>query len=173
MKKFLSYMAFAMLAVCSLAFVSCGDDDDDDATPQSGGSKIEINGVKYKVGGLVEAIGSWVRHPLGDEYSFCLLVMTLDNGDPNNQYAFTYYTPTMPKAGDVISSESNFTVTPYDVNSQINNKDFEYNSGSAKIVATNKKEWEITVQFNNLNMVYGSHSLTFNGTVVLPFNFEE
>jgi hypothetical protein len=30
MKKYMSFMAFAMLAVFSLAFVSCGDDDDED-----------------------------------------------------------------------------------------------------------------------------------------------
>lgn len=30
MKKYLSFIAFAMMAVFSLAFVSCGDDDDDE-----------------------------------------------------------------------------------------------------------------------------------------------
>ena len=30
MKKYMIFMAFAMLAVFSLAFVSCGDDDDED-----------------------------------------------------------------------------------------------------------------------------------------------
>ena len=30
MRKYMSFMAFAMMAVFSLAFVSCGDDDDDD-----------------------------------------------------------------------------------------------------------------------------------------------
>ena len=32
MKKCLSFMAFAMMAVFSLAVVSCGDDDDDEPT---------------------------------------------------------------------------------------------------------------------------------------------
>lgn len=32
MKKYLSFMAFAMMAVFSLAVVSCGDDDDDEPT---------------------------------------------------------------------------------------------------------------------------------------------
>ena len=30
MRKYMSFMAFAMMAVFSLAFVSCGDDDEDD-----------------------------------------------------------------------------------------------------------------------------------------------
>ena len=34
MKKYLKFMAFAMMAVFSLAFVSCGDDDDE---PNKGG----------------------------------------------------------------------------------------------------------------------------------------
>ena len=35
MKKYLSFMAFAMVAVFSLAFVSCGDDDEDEDEPSS------------------------------------------------------------------------------------------------------------------------------------------
>jgi len=37
MKKYFSFIAFAMMAVFSLAFVSCGDDDDDDV---SGGNIV-------------------------------------------------------------------------------------------------------------------------------------
>ena len=47
MKKYLSFMAFAMFAVCSLAFVSCGDDDDE----------IEGNG---------SIIGTW-KNDLSDD----------------------------------------------------------------------------------------------------------
>ena len=35
MKKYLSLMAFAMMAVFSLAFVSCGDDDEEDFEAKS------------------------------------------------------------------------------------------------------------------------------------------
>ena len=35
MKKYLSFMAFAMMAVFSLAFVSCGDEDEDEITPEA------------------------------------------------------------------------------------------------------------------------------------------
>lgn len=42
MKKFLSFMAFAMLAVFSLAFVSCSDDDDEN---ENTGSTSELVGT--------------------------------------------------------------------------------------------------------------------------------
>ena len=35
MKKYLSFMAFAMMAVFSLAFVSCDDDDEDDISSEA------------------------------------------------------------------------------------------------------------------------------------------
>ena len=36
MNKYIKYMAFAMMAVFSLAFLSCGDDDDDEPANGSG-----------------------------------------------------------------------------------------------------------------------------------------
>ena len=49
MKKYLKFMAFAMVAICSLAFISCGDDDDE-LSPSSGGKgqyTFKANGKTY------------------------------------------------------------------------------------------------------------------------------
>lgn len=51
MRKYLSFMAFAMIAVFCLAFVSCSSDDDEDggdngSTPSSSAT-LKINGVEW------------------------------------------------------------------------------------------------------------------------------
>ena len=52
MKKYLKFMTFAMVAVCSLISVSCGDDDDDDFGSQSSKKDYTflLNGKTYYYG---------------------------------------------------------------------------------------------------------------------------
>lgn len=119
-------------------------------------------------------MGSWTDlHEFGGS-GMALLLMTIVNKNTNSldQYGFLFTWPNEPKVGDVLSKAKDFELTPDVVDSQINGKDFTYSSGAATVVSTDKSNWSITIQFNNLKMVNSSHSLTFNGTVALPFNFK-
>ncbi|MBO5602980.1 MAG: hypothetical protein J5957_10360 [Prevotella sp.] len=165
MNKYIKFMAFAMMAIFSLAFVSCGDDDDDE--PSASGSQIEINGVKHYVGGEgAYFLGAWVS-------DVCAINMHVNDGRPDNAYLFMYRTNHAPKVGDDLSQMDEFTVTPYNFYDKYEEVELTFSSGSAKITAINTSvdDGSVTIKFDNLKMVSGSLSLTFNGTAVIPFNF--
>ena len=165
MSKYIKFMAFAMMAVFSLVFVSCSDDDDDE--PSASGSQIEINGVKHYVGGEgAYFLGAWVS-------DVCAINMHVNDGRPDNAYLFMYRTNHAPKVGDDLSQMDEFTVTPYNFYDKYEEVELTFSSGSAKITAINTSvdDGSVTIKFDNLKMVSGSLSLTFNGTAVIPFNF--
>ena len=78
MNKYFKFMAFAMMAVFSLAFVSCEDDDD---APSMGDGKIEVNGKQYSLSPITNE-GSWDAYDnTGD---FTVAVMNADDVDYYN-----------------------------------------------------------------------------------------
>ena len=169
MKKYLNFMALAMLAVFSLTFVSCSSDDDSDSS--LGKKKIEINGKTYSIFDF-QFMGVWLD--LSDpNYNTMIFEIPVMNGDRVENHVFDCQTATMPVVGDDLADVGELTVDIGNVaNSDVNDQIFTYSSGSAKIVSTNKKDDEIVVQFNHLKMVYKSYSYTYNGTVAIPFNFD-
>lgn len=164
MKKYLSFMAFAMMAVFSLTLVSCGDNDDElDGFEYE---QIEVNGKKATLTGTIFTY-------LGDDYYYVPTTAMFSFGTLNNDsYLFQWYSPNEPKKGDVISDMKNFYMEP-DVTGQVKDVKYTYSSGAAKIIDANVAKEEITVQFNNLKKVNGSNSFTFNGTITFGFDFSE
>ena len=166
MNKYIKFLAFAMMAVFSLAFVSCGDDDEDE--PSASGSQIEINGVKHYVGGEgIYFIGAYTS-------GVCDINMHVNDGRTDNSYTFMYRTDHAPKVGDELSQMDDFTVTPYNFYDEYEEVELAYSSGTAKITAINTSvdDGSITIKFDHLKMVSGSKSITYNGTAVIPFNFD-
>ena len=162
-------MAFAMVAAFSLAFVSCSSDDDDDDF-SIGGNKIEINGTEYSIFDA-QWMGVWLdlSDPKYNTMMFEIPVMAVKRVE---SHTFNCQTPTMPKTGDDLASVGVFTLSISNVADKNAEGDYAYKSGTAKITSMNKSEDEITVQFNNLKMQKGSYSYTYNGIVVIPFNFD-
>lgn len=92
MKKYLSFMTFVMMAVFSLAFVSCGDDDE----PNKGGDaginekfSFTINGKNYYYGHTYTWPGLDIKQsetycyfsPLGNSYGHSLFLLQLNAQD--------------------------------------------------------------------------------------------
>ena len=121
MKKYLlSWMTILMVAIVSVSFVSCGDDDDD-----------------KKTGSSVSIIGTW-RHDFGSDGGYIIMQFNEDNTgysqeyDPNDgglrrKHNFTYqYDITMKRIyirdsdGDQGTYEvrelTNTTLVLYDLN---------------------------------------------------------
>lgn len=169
MKKYLSLMAFAMIAVFGLAFVSC--DDDDEMSISNG--EIEINGVKYKTTTEITMEGSWNED--GDnEGSFTVAVLNNVGGTEDVWYETFYFeSDKMPKEGDDFAQMS-LTQSPMDDLYESIFDDFSYVSGSAKVKSVNKSKGLMTISFNNLKTKNkkGTFTYTFNGTVSVSFNFE-
>ena len=169
----------AFITTLSFSLTSCGDDDDDE--PSASGQQIEINGVKYNLSSYFQMYGFWtdMAELYGDEYkseSFVSLPIFVDIGNAIDNYFFMWKSVKEPQVGDDLTKKTDFTLTPYLDDTSVKEVDYNYSSGSAKIVSTNKSknesEQEITIQFVNLKMVHGGNSFTFNGTVTLPFTFE-
>lgn len=179
MKKYLSFMAFAMLAVFSLAFVSCGDDEDDDYEPSTKGSQLTINGKTYDISfnqmGVI-----WSEPPVGSVLQFD----TGKNGilsDDGEIYTFgflswdqeaTYYEPKVgmdiTKFGRTVEGADMYDFGKLELTDD-DDKNCYYVSGSLIITGIDKKKETMTLKFNNLKMANGKISYTFNGTVLLPF----
>ena len=72
MKKYLKFMAFAMVAVFSLAFVSCGDDDDESTSGNSvyvGTWSIQDGDDDYFEYMQLKADGSYINVQQDDDYA--------------------------------------------------------------------------------------------------------
>lgn len=174
MKKYLKFMAFAMVAVFSLAFVSCGDDDDEDVF-DFGQTQIEINGKKqtiYPTMLWTDVDGMWGGTGELLDQNIAFLDITVIDDLSYDSYFFEWASPYEPKKGDVISNMKNFIMTP-DITGQKKDIEYTYSSGSAKIIDTNVSKETITVQLSNLKMVNGNNSYTFNGTISMQFDFSE
>lgn len=172
-------MAFAMVAVFSLAFVSCGDDDEDD-NPSTSGYKIEINGKLYEINpnqffGVV-----WNKIPVG-------CVIQFDTGknmysDDGEVYTFGFVACDQennydePKVGmDITKLGRRIMTDDEDIWGKLSLTDdddieCDYISGSLIVTEIDKKKETITLKFSNLKMGKGKTSYTFNGTLKLPFD---
>ena len=169
MKKYLSLIAFAVMAVFSLTFVSCGDDDEE---PSFGFDQIEINGTKYDDVYTTSLMWTDFVSMYGEDYldeNKAVFGIGRFNGDC---YTFNYTCPYEPKKGDVISNMKNFVMEP-DITGQTKDIEYSYVSGTAKITDTNVSEELITIQFNNLKFKHGDKTYTFNGTLQFPYEFSE
>ena len=171
-------MAFAMLAVFSLALVSCGDDDDNDE-PSVKGNQLVINGKSYDISfnqmGVI-----WSDPPVGSVIQFDTGKngMLSDNGDIYTFGFLAWDQETSydePKIGMDITKFGRTVegARLYDFGklSLTDDADVEcdYVSGSLIITGIDKKEETMTLKFNNLKMANGGTSYIFNGTIKLPF----
>lgn len=171
MKKYLRFMAFAMMTVLSLAFISCSSDDDDDSTSFKFG-QININGKDYACYGYgmpITYISSWedgtlsISLPLGEladakkgEYDYDYMIGIECNGGNK------------PSAGTDLAdySEIDITIILNDGGSAV------YESGSA-VVKSIKDDDCITIEFKNFKCkTSSSQSYTFNGTVKLDYDVD-
>ena len=171
MKKYLSFMAFAMMTVLSLAFISCSSDDDDESTSFKFG-QININGKDYACYGYgmpITYISSWedgilsISLPLGEladakkgEYDYDYMIGIECNGGNK------------PSAGTDLAdySEIDITIILNDGGSAV------YESGSA-VVKSIKDDDYITIEFKNFKCkTSSSQSYTFNGTVKLDYDVD-
>lgn len=161
MNKYIKFMAFAMMAVFSLAFVSCEDDDD---APSMGDGKIEVNGKQYSLSPITNE-GSWDSYDNTGDFTVAVM-----NADDVDYYEFEFESSEEPKVGDDFAN-MNLTLMPLVAAPDVDIEEYSYSGGSAKITSTNESEDEMTVKFSNLKMKCGSNTFTFNGTATLMFDF--
>jgi len=172
MNKCIKFLAFAMMAVFSLAFVSCGDDDDDKPAGYKFG-QININGKDYACYGYgfpITFTSSWedgglsVELPLGEladakkgEYDFdysigisCWGGKKPSVGTDLADYPEIYVDYVFDELGDAV-----------------------YESGSA-VVKSIKDDDHITIEFKNFKCKEESsiQSYTLNGTVKLDYDVD-
>lgn len=165
MKKQLKFILLAVMAVFSITFVSCGNDDDEPSENQ-----IEINGTKYSVS-LNYIMGTWIE--VYEGVGVTTLHMNIPMGGFYGTYTFTGEASHEPKIGDDLSSMKDFEVgRDFFVVNRDEMADYTYSSGSAKVISTDKANSLITIQFSNLKMVYDGNSFVFNGTVKMPFMYQ-
>lgn len=174
LKRYLRFFAFAILAIFSLVFVSCGDDDDNSDATQNG-TQFEIDGKSYKLSSNQVGV-IWIEPPFGSTIQFS--TGKHDMFDSGEIYTFgfpawdgkDYCEPKvgmdltkleMKLNGEVINS---FTLTDDD------DIECDYVSGSLVITAVDKSKETMTLKFTKLKMSNGHISHTFNGTIKLPFS---
>lgn len=175
MSKHIKFMALAMMAVFSLAFVSCSDDDDDE--PSATGSQLVINGKSYNISFNQTGV-MWNEAPLNSIVQFSTGKDGIMSSDGK---IFTFGFPAFdndkyiePKVGLDISklkyeiSEIGETIAEFTLEDD-NEVECNYISGSLIITELNQSQGSITLKFNDLKMGNGETSYTFNGTIKLPF----
>lgn len=181
MKKYLYLLMATLVAVSTFSLTACGDDEEEETKLEI--DKIEINGSKYVVWlssfywiDIVEIYDGDIKTVIdyfGDDYlneNEAGFNFQVGEGD---FYEFSWTSPYEPKRGDVISNMKNFTLGTDIIGQKKEDIEYTYSSGSAKIVDTNVSKEEITIQFDNLKMVYGSKSFTFNGRITFGYVFSE
>lgn len=159
-------MAFAMMAVFSLTFVSCGDDD----SGSSNYGRININGKDYACYGyesLITYISSWEDGELSIVIPFGELSDAMEE-----KYNEDYFLSIDCEGGYKPSVGTNLADYPEkDVMIIINNYEFaDYKSGDA-IVTSVKDNDHITIEFKDFKCkVSSTKSYTINGTVKLCYD---
>ena len=175
MKKYFYLVLMALIATAPLSFVSCGsDDDEDDGFSLTDGS-IEINGVTYATTDLMSLEGNWNKD--GDNKGTFCITFTNKVGNTIDVWMeqFEFTSSHMPKVGDDFADMS-LKQTPleslfFDDYNMFMDGPFTYYSGSAKVVNINMEKDHMTIKFDNLKTVNGNRTYTFNGIVVVNFNF--
>ena len=173
MKHYLRLLAFAMVAVFSLAFVSCGDDDDGIDAPENG-TQFVINGKSYNLSSKQVGV-MWVEPPFGSVIQICTGKYGMLNPDKIYTFGFPAWDGEKycePKVGMDISKlvwKLNGEVLHSFTLSDDDDIECDYVSGSLVIIAIDKTNETMTFKFTNLKMSNGQTSYTFNGKVKLPF----
>lgn len=171
MNKYMKFMAFAMMAVFSLAFVSCRDDDDDELGIFKYGI-ININGKDYACYGydmIATDESSWrdgtlsIWIPLGEladakkgefDYDYLIGIDCFGGNKPSVGTNLADYPEIYVS---IMLDESSGT---------------DYESGSA-VVKSVKDDDYITIEFKNFKCGESSaQSFTVNGTVKLLYDVD-
>lgn len=161
MKKYIYIFSITLLATLSFTLMSCGNDDENNGTS---GSTIEINGVMRTISTIAGLEGSWSN----GSGEFTITVDNVKNGTNDLEYyMFSFQNATDLKKGDDVS-KMKLTLSPPEASYW---ESYSYQSGKATVMATNKEKREITIQFEQLEMVYKDDIYKFNGTATLMYDF--
>lgn len=161
MKKYIYFFSITLLATLSFTLMSCGDDDENNGT---NGNTIEINGVMRTVSTIAGLEGSWSN----GSGEFTITVDNVKNGTNDLEYyMFSFQSAADLKKGDDVS-KMKLTLSPPEASYW---ESYSYQSGKATVMATNKEKREITIQFEQLEMVYKGDIYKFNGTATLMYDF--
>lgn len=163
-------MAFAMMAIFSLTFTSCGDDKDEPGSFKF--DQININGKDYACYGYdmpITYISSWVDDELYITIPFGELSDAM-----NEEYDYDYMINIECKGGNKPKAGTNLADYPeIDCSIIFNGWEFaDYKSGDA-IVKSIKDNDHITIEFKNFKCkVSSTESYTLNGTVKLCYDID-
>lgn len=161
MKKYIYFFAITLLATLSFTLMSCGDDDENNET---NGNTIEINGVMRTVSTIAGLEGSWSN----GSGEFTLTVDNVKNGTNDLEYyMFSFQNAINLKKGDDVS-KMKLTLSPPEASYW---ESYSYQNGKATVMDTNKEKSEITIKFEQLEMVYKDDIYKFNGTATLMYDF--
>ncbi len=161
MKKYIYFFSITLLTTLSFTLMSCGDDDENNET---NGNTIEINGVMRTVSTIAGLEGSWSN----GSGEFTLTVDNVKNGTNDLEYyMFSFQNAADLKKGDDVS-KMQLTLSPPEASYWEN---YSYQSGKATVMNTNKEKSEITIKFEQLEMVYKGDIYKFNGTITLMYDF--
>lgn len=172
MKKYLYQIMVAFLAISTFTLTSCGDDDDS-LSSSDGYQTIEINNTQYSLSTIAGFDGSWDEDQKGGGFGICVNVEHKGLTDVE-YYLFDYKNRTCPEVGDdfgnmdltlrTLTHDNDYSWDLYDP--------YHYQSGTAVVTATSPDDSKITIRFKNLKMANSSNTYTFNGTVTLPFSYD-
>lgn len=161
MKKYIYIFSITLLATLSFTLMSCDDDDENNGT---NGNTIEINGVMRTISTIAGLEGSWSN----GSGEFTITVDNVKNGTNDLEYyMFSFQSAADLKKGDDVS-KMQLTLSPPEASYW---ESYSYQSGKATVMATNKEKREITIQFEQLEMVYKDDIYKFNGTATLMYDF--
>ena len=116
MKKIYGILMLAMLAMCSVAFVSCGDDDDDNPLIGTWEREESVNvGNPYEDHGTDRWIfksngsGSHYQEVMGHNYSFSYTIIAVHNNSGVVRLSFDYgsYDKTFSVMGKTLAFDGN------------------------------------------------------------------
>ena len=157
MKKHFKFLMLALLTLMPFALSSCGGNDDSDNNPPSSNT-IQINGKSFEID---------AKDGKGE------FTVSVFNQVGNTKdcwfYQFSYTDSSEPKVGDDFSKKSLELMAQDESDACYTT--LTYKSGSAKVVSIDKSKDDMTIKFDNLKMVGGEYSYTFNGTATVDFNF--
>ena len=170
MKKYLSLITFAVMAVFSLTLVSCGNDEEDDPTLTY--ELININGKNYACYGYGMPI---TYQSLWKDGTLHILLPLGELADAQKgEYDYDYMIGITCSDGSKPSVGTNLANYPNIEATIILNEGGSavYESGSA-IVKSIKDDDYITIEFKDFKCKTSSiQSYTFNGTVKLYYDVD-
>ena len=172
MKKYFSLIAFAMLAVFSLAFVSCGDDDDElDPSNKNGNGKVSVayeNAITAKYSVVEATFLMWSQEVIGTTHISYNDGATFNVVFNDGNYSYTYW---QFQTHDEIKKGANLT---------INGVFFDYDprhtdetEGDAIVKSVSKDK--ITLSFKNFSFErYANNNsrqkITINGEITFTLD---